>query len=78
MSVLDVGDSRSSHLVHISMFGLQSVLGFSQRTDPRQDSTSSLGSRVSDDGKMAEMTSRTSSTLGFLSRSKQKLICACC
>ncbi len=78
MSVLDVGHSRSSHLVHISMFGLQSVLGFSQRTDPRQDSTSSLGSRVSDDGKMAEMTSRTSSTLGFLSRSKQKLICACC
>ncbi|KAA6418503.1 MAG: DNA-binding phosphatase 1 [Trebouxia sp. A1-2] len=73
MSALEVGHSRSSHLIHTSMFGLQSVLGFSQRTDPRQDSTSSLGSRVSDDGKMAELTSRTSSTLGFLSRGSKRL-----
>ncbi|DBA83614.1 hypothetical protein WJX77_004133 [Trebouxia sp. C0004] len=55
------------------MFGFQSALGFSQRTDPRQDSTSSLGSRVSDDGKVADLTSRTSSTLGFLSRSSKRL-----
>lgn len=72
MSVLDIAHSRRSHLVNTSMFGLQSVLGFSQRTDPRQDSTSSLGSRVSDDGKMAELTSRTSSTLGFLTRSSKR------
>lgn len=73
MSVLDISHSRSSYLVHTPMFGLQSILGLSQRTDPRQDSISSLGSRVSDDGKMAELTSRTSSTLGFLSRSSKRL-----
>ena len=69
MSVLDLGHSRSGPLSFSSMFGLQSVLGLSQKTDPRQDSSGSLG-RGSDDSKAPELTSRSSSTLGFLSRSR--------
>ena len=50
------------------MFGLQSVLGISQRTDPRQDSGSSASSKLSLDSKTSELTSR-GSTFSFLSRS---------
>ena len=51
------------------MFGLQSVLGISQKTDPRQDSGSSTSSKPSLESKSSEFTSRGSSTFSFLSRS---------
>ena len=61
------------------MFGLQSVLGTSQKPDPRQDSGSSIISKFSVDSKTSELSGRSSSssTLAFLSRSKHSLILRC-
>lgn len=59
------------------MFGLQSVLGTSQKPDPRQDSSSSSISKFSVDSKTSELSGRSSSTLAFLSRSKHSLTLRC-
>ena len=70
MSILDAGHGRSALPSHRAMFGLHSVLGLSNKTEPQQDSNGSCESSATEISKASQLTSRSSKSLFRLSTSK--------